>query len=162
MRAEDYMRLKQHVQAAADYERAMALLPENAQLCNNLAWLLLTGPESLRDDRKALPLAERALKLAGERCEYQNTLGVALYRNGRTEDAIPALETSLKHSAGRTDAFDLFFLAMCHAKLGDPAKAKNCFDRAVKWVEGRKGLEARDVEELKAFRAEAEEVLAKP
>jgi serine/threonine protein kinase/WD40 repeat protein/tetratricopeptide (TPR) repeat protein len=162
IRARDYMRLKQYPLAAADYERAVALLPENAQLCNNLAWLLLTGPESLRDDRKALPLAERAVKLAGERWEYQNTLGVALYRNGRNEDAIPALETSLKHSAGQADAFDLFFLAMCHAKLGDPAKAKDCFDRAVKWMEGRKNLPAQYVEELKAFRAEAEDELAKP
>jgi hypothetical protein len=32
----------------------------------------------------------------------------------------------------------------------------------VKWVDGRKNLPSQYVEELQAFRAEAEEVLAKP
>ena len=103
----------------------------------------------------------RAVKAEPGQWAYQNTLGVALYRNDQFEQAISALEKSLKAGQGKADAFDLFFLAMCHAKLGDPTKAKDCFDRAVKWMEGQKNLYWRWAEELKMFRTEAEEVLGK-
>jgi serine/threonine protein kinase/WD40 repeat protein/tetratricopeptide (TPR) repeat protein len=146
--------------ALLDLRSAVAIDPDNALGSNNLAWLLLTGPKELRNAEEALPYARAAVKLEGIQA-YLNTLGVALYRNEMYTETVPILEKSLAVGKGEFDAFDLFLLAMCRAKLGDKAKAKDCFDRAVKWVESRKNLPANYVEELKAFLAEAEEALQK-
>jgi serine/threonine protein kinase/WD40 repeat protein len=129
---------------------------------NNLAWSLATGPADQRDPVRALKLIEEAVKQQPENALFLNTLGVVRYRNGQYAQAVAALEKNLNAGRGQSDAFDLFFLAMCHTKLGNPAKAKDCFDRAVKWTEAQKNLPAQHVEELKAFRAEAEAALRGP
>jgi serine/threonine protein kinase/WD40 repeat protein/tetratricopeptide (TPR) repeat protein len=146
--------------ALLQLRHAVLIDPDHAMAQNNLAWLLLTGPRELRDAKEALAHA-RAAVARDEQQTYLNTLGVALYRNDQYAEAVPMLEKSLAAGKGQSDAYDLFPLAMCHATLGDPVKAKDCFDRAVKWMEGRKQLQSREVEELQAFRTEAEEVLAK-
>jgi tetratricopeptide (TPR) repeat protein len=84
---------------------------------------------------------------------------MALYHNGEFQESLCVLEKSLEAGQGRFDAFYLFFLATCQARLGNANEARNCFDRAVHWIEDQKTLSPQDVEELKGFRAEAESVL---
>jgi hypothetical protein len=138
------------------------LLGRNPMALNNEAWRLVTGPAGQRDPARALKLIEEAVKLLPNETTFLNTLGVIQYRNGQYKEAAVTLEKSLAADKGQSDAFDLFFLTMCHAKLGDAARAKDCFDRAVKWVEAQKDLPPQQVEELKAFRAEAEAALRAP
>jgi uncharacterized protein HemY len=92
---------------------------------------------------------------------YLNTLGVAQYRNRLCKDAVATLEKSLALGNGKSDAYDLYFLALCLHHLGDGTKAKLCYDRAVRWHRETK-LSANQIEELNAFRTEGERVLGLP
>jgi serine/threonine protein kinase/WD40 repeat protein/tetratricopeptide (TPR) repeat protein len=154
-RAACYAALGAKAKATADSAAAAKWLPRSPGGLNDRAWRLVTGPLAERDPKRGLELIRRVVEVEGDEPLYLNTLGVALYRNSRWTEAIAALEKSLAASKGKSDAFDLFFLAMCHAKLDDPSKAKDYFDRAVKWSEAHKDLPAPWPEELKTFRAEA-------
>ncbi|HEY1379315.1 MAG TPA: tetratricopeptide repeat protein, partial [Gemmataceae bacterium] len=147
--------------AASDFKRVRELSANAASADNHLAWLYLTGPEPLRDAARALPLARAAVERSPEKWTYHNTLGVALYRLGRYDEAVKQLTASLEHSAADSAAWDLYVLAMCHRRLGDAARARDCFDRAVRWRRDRP-LSVHEAEELDDFRAEAGRVLAGP
>ncbi len=158
-RADSHQALGEHTKATADRAKAVELVPNQPEVLNNAAWRLVTGPPGARDLGRGLEYAERAVRLAPTNSLYLNTLGVAQYRNAMYKEAAATLEKSLAQGKGEFAAFDLFFLAMCHARLGDLATAKERFDGAVQWVEKQKGLPAHYAEELKQFRAEAEGVL---
>jgi WD40 repeat protein len=143
-------------------ENLADFIPRNAREpagLNDQAWRLATGPAGQRDPPRALQLIQQALRHEPDNALFLNTLGVVQYRNALYKEGLATLQKSLAAGQGKLDAFDLFFLAMCHAKLGDHAKARDCFDRAVQWVKTKKDLAAQDVEELKVFRTEAEAVL---
>src|SRR5439155_25767483 len=67
--------------ALLDLRKAVEIDPDSPVAHNNLAWLLLTGPEKFRQVKDALVHARRAVELSGTNEPHLNTLGVALYRN---------------------------------------------------------------------------------
>jgi WD40 repeat protein len=158
------VRAKNHAKALTALREAVKIAPRFAEAHNDLAWLLATGPAELRDPAHALVEARRAVELEPDRATFLNTLGAALYRNGKFAEAIPVLERSLRGQAGQADAFDLFFLAMCHHRLGDAAKAKDCRQRAERWFRTHKNRLPMSEweEELTAFQTECDAVLAQP
>jgi tetratricopeptide (TPR) repeat protein len=165
-------RLNRLEAALADCEASLRQKPDQAELhsrlaliCNNLAWTLANGPAANRDPARALDLARRAVELTPDQATSLNTLGVALYRAGHHAEAVPVLERSLAAGHGQADAFDLFFLAMAHFKLGQISQARADYDRAVRWRRGHPNSPQPGWnEELDTFQAEveAEAVLAGP
>ena len=95
-------------------QQAAQVDPENAQAHNRLARLLATGRQELKNAEQSLPHARRAVELEHGNRAYINTLGVALYRNARYDEAIPMLERSLELNRQQSGAYDLLFLALCY------------------------------------------------
>src|SRR5262249_48237601 len=130
---------------------------------NNKAWRLATHPGAKsRDPRRAVDLAQRAVELAPKQGLYWNTLGVAHYRAGNYQESIAALEQSRQLQAGELAAFDSFFLAMAHWQHGHKDEAQNWRAKAVEWVQKNQEALKKNPEhddELRRFRAEAEELL---
>ena len=142
-------------EAAEPYHKALELEEDHPTVNNDLAWFLATSPEPcLRDPAQAVRLAMKAVTAEPESANHRNTLGVAYYRKGDDKAAIGALETAMRMRAGG-DSFDWFFLAMAYWRLGDSAKARMWFDRAVLWMDRHKPHD----DELCRFRAEAEAML---
>jgi tetratricopeptide (TPR) repeat protein len=111
----------------------------------------------------AVKLAEQAVRQAPGKAGYWNTLGIARYRAGQWEAAVEALEQAEKLAPGKHLGFNAFFLALCRHQLGDPVKARDEYDRGVRWwEENRDKRPAIQQRELKAFRAEAEALLKAP
>jgi tetratricopeptide (TPR) repeat protein len=147
------------LEAAGRHPTNAGLRKQASELANNRAWALVTGPPANWRPGEALPLAWCGVALVPEESNYLNTLGVVLVRNGDYRQARAILRQSLAVGAGRSAGFDLFFLAVCYARLGEPAEANACFDQAVWWVREQKNLAPQQAAELRAFRAEAEGVL---
>jgi tetratricopeptide (TPR) repeat protein len=140
--------------AIACQRRVSELNPTDPYSRNELAWFLVTCPHvPLRDPVEGVKLAQRAVELAPDNGNFWNTLGAAHYRAGNWKEAVAALEKSMQLCGG--NSYDWFFLAMAHWRLGEKERARQWYDRAVRWMDKNmpKG------KEVGRFRTEAAELL---
>jgi Flp pilus assembly protein TadD len=145
----------QPAEAVASFRRAVALKPDSAEAHRGLAWLRANCPDpKFRDMTEAILLARRAVELAPTVAGPWNTLGAVYCRAGDWEAARAALEKAQAIRGG--DSFTWFFLAMAHWQLGHKEQARECYGRAVAWMEKNQA----DNEQLRAFRAQATELLS--
>ncbi len=79
---------KMEKKAIEAYDQALEITPMNAEVNNNLAWLLLTAQDKgLRNPQRALTLARTAILLK-ERSYILDTLALAYWANGLTNEAM--------------------------------------------------------------------------
>jgi tetratricopeptide (TPR) repeat protein/WD40 repeat protein len=101
---------------------------------NLVAWSGVLIADHALDARPYLQLAEKAAA-ANPGAATWHTLGTALYRAGRFEEAARKLAEACKQRQNGGTAFDCFVLAMTHAQLGHAAEARKWLDRASLWIE---------------------------
>jgi serine/threonine protein kinase/WD40 repeat protein/Tfp pilus assembly protein PilF len=135
----------------------------SALQANNDAWRLATGPALKRDPEVALALARFAALASPQVAEHHNTLGVALYRLGRYREAQDQFRASIHYGTGQFESYDLYFLALCHRRLGEPFVAWVEFFRAIaSQARNQSRLTAAQRIELTSFCAEAFSGLIRP
>src|SRR5581483_2429272 len=100
-RANNYARLADQPRRLADLlelakieARLISLPTETASSCNDAAWGLCLAAEKDRQPAVAVSLARKAVELEPDNGSYRNTLGVALYRDGRNREAVAVLENN--------------------------------------------------------------------
>ena len=82
-----------------------------------------------------------------------NNLGVALYRNGQSSEAVETLEKARAMNGGN-DPYHQFFLAMAYWQTGQRDKSLEHYTQATEWLESDdRG------EEQRRFKAEAESLI---
>jgi tetratricopeptide (TPR) repeat protein len=155
-RAQCYHQLGRLAAAHDDLRKALDSVSSDAGQQNELAWFLANCPEEkLRDPRRAVELARKAVELSPQTGTFWNTLGAAHYRAGDWKAALDALRTSEDLFQGNELGYNAFFLAMAHLRLGDKDEARKWYNQAVQWMEKHAPKNG----ELLRFRAEAEELL---
>ncbi len=127
------------------------------RMCNDAAWEQVK-PSNATITPLVISLLDRAVEITPLSSDYLNTYGVAMYRMGRFAEAVRFLDKSLELRE-RPNPFDLYFLAMSHARLGQRAKALACFEQATNLVQAEPNIAKKLIEELRAFRIEAEQTL---
>jgi tetratricopeptide (TPR) repeat protein len=90
-------------ESLAHYKKALAINPDDAEVLNNMAWVLATTPDaSIRNGEKAVEMAQRAVSLSGNsQPRTLATLAAALAETGRFSEAIKTVERALQLATGQ-------------------------------------------------------------
>jgi WD40 repeat protein/serine/threonine protein kinase len=136
--------------------------PEQA---NRVAWYCVLAPDAGSDREAPVRLAAAALtglpEGAPKRSAVLNTLGAALYRAGRFEEAVRRLNESIQTRGGEGLPQGFAFLAMAHHRLGHHDEAKRWLDKLVA-TEPKEGFDvSREDVETRILSHEAQSLILK-
>jgi tetratricopeptide (TPR) repeat protein len=98
-------------------------------IANTVAWQSVMTACEEPDLTETLRLAELAANWAPRNASILNTLGAALYREGRFAEAVRRLEEGIQKKAGVSEAADWVFVAMAHNRLSHHDEARRWLDR---------------------------------
>jgi eukaryotic-like serine/threonine-protein kinase len=97
---------------------------------NDMSRSVVLRPDARPEDYElALRQAQELCRLDPDCYQYLNTLGVALYRAGRHEEAIHRLEEAIQLRSGKSVPKHWYFLALAHHRLGHREEARRWLAR---------------------------------
>jgi tetratricopeptide (TPR) repeat protein len=133
----------------------------NPRTASDVAWACASGPDATGDPDRPLRLAEAAVEGADEliRAQALRTLGAALYRAGRCDEAILRLAEGIQARGGEDGPADWAFLAMAHHRLGHRAEARRWLDRLREHSPSEDPVRFWDELEIRVLRSEAEAMI---
>jgi tetratricopeptide (TPR) repeat protein len=150
------------------WERAIASLLDRCQGpmaltdSNGVAWLCSLGPYTNADRESPIRLAEAAVRGATEsqKANRLNTLGAALYRAGRYDEAIRRLEEGMQaRGDGLGIPDDWSLLAMAHHRLGHREEARRWLERLTDYPTSESSHGFLYDLDMRRLRSEAEAVI---
>ena len=95
----------------------------------NVVEVCVCRPDAIEDWQRLVPFARIGL---GAHQDSERFLGAALYRAGNYEAALESYRRV--EELFPLNAFDLFFVAMAHQRLGQIEDAHRRFDQAEQWI----------------------------
>ncbi len=137
--ADAYARTGNFPSARSAYEVLLKAAPDNADVINNLANVLLH-----LNDAGAVKMAELALTKDPNNADIIDTLGWAHFKNGNTDRALPLLRDARLRNPNSPDI--RYHLAAVLAKTGRKSEARDELETALK--SGRAFEQAREADSL--------------
>ncbi|NQT52516.1 tetratricopeptide repeat protein, partial [bacterium] len=120
--------IQRHGLAADAYRGLLAIQPESAPACNNLAWLYVRQmPDRLAE---AETLATKAVKLAPASAAYLDTLGRIYYQRRNFDDAIRHLHKAIALDPAKASSYAT--LGLIYFEQKRPALARMAIEYALR------------------------------
>jgi tetratricopeptide (TPR) repeat protein len=103
---------------------------KNPAIAARVVSTCVAAPDSVPDKTELIALAELACSVNREwNARY---LGAALYRADKADHALECFREKAKRNSPR--AWDLLFMALVHKRLGHTEEARDCLNRATRWL----------------------------
>ena len=133
-----------HAEAEERLEQVLDEFPDDVSAMNDLGYL---WAEQKRHLRRALAMVRRAVEAEPDNVAYRDSLGWALYRLGRLEEAAAELEKAV--AAGPPEPEILDHLGDVRAKLKQTDKANDAWHKAAEAFRKAKQPDRADAVEKK-------------
>jgi WD40 repeat protein/serine/threonine protein kinase/tetratricopeptide (TPR) repeat protein len=124
----------------------------HGRVFDTLAFTCLHRPDSGADFKRLVNLSERTVEKEPKSADYRETLGGALHRANRNQEAIEQLNEAVKLQGGQASVWSASFLAMAHHQLGHTKEAAD-------WAAKAKAQDPRKTKDGKPAKAEWTDVV---